>query len=126
MALLLRVGAFFFILDFVRVAANFRFGSSIRNQLPRAEEDGEKPLIAIACVVSFVRGREFRMAHAATIHVTNTRRTAASLRGPCLITFPPRAFNSLANRLVASTRAPTGGVICRSHGFSFPFHLLFL
>ena len=92
MALLLRVGAFFFILDFVRVAANFRFGSSIRNQLPRAEEDGEKPLIAIACVVSFAHGREFRMTHAATLHVTNTRRKAASLRGPFLIAFPTTLF----------------------------------
>ena len=102
MALLLRIGVFFLVLGFARIADTFFSAPSNRNQPPRAEEVEEKLRIAIACVISFVHGREFRMTHAAILHVTNTRSTTSSLRGPCFITFPPHVFNSLASRLVAS------------------------
>ena len=99
----------FFIWGSVRIAANFRFGSSNCNQLPTVEEAEEKARIATDCVVSFARGRDFRTTHAATLQVTQTRRTAVSLRFSCLIAFRPHYFTSLAIRLVASARARTGG-----------------
>ena len=54
------------------------FGSSNCNRPPRAEEEADHPRSPMYCAMCLARGREFRMAHSATLRLTNTFRYRVS------------------------------------------------
>ena len=71
-------------------------GLSSLSHPPRDTHEDDKHRGTRLCDISVEHGEECLIAHAGTLHISNTSKTARSRAAPCLITLSPHYFSSRA------------------------------